>query len=382
MGVFGEKLRRQREQRGIELEAISNTTKIGTRMLRALEEEQFDQLPGGVFNKGFVRAYARHVGLDEEEAITDYLAALRESQVHAQQIMPNLRQKPSDVAAPELAENRRHEIAGNHRDQARAGQSNANRRNADQSSSDRGHKDRSNNSNNKSRNHEKQKVKNLKKQDHQGQDKEAHSPTSRSVQPSAPAMPAAKLAAVRSYLKYSAGVLSEASEISNRIPWTKLAAVLLLVSLIMAIWAVRHDKRSGASQPATSAANDSRSVSAAPPVVSSAAPVSNSSGNAPSSKPTRHSSAGNGPAPFRLLIRASETSWVSITADGNPVAHETLIAPANTSVRATREIVVRTGNAAGLSFLLNGKEIPVQGSEGETKTYTFGADGLREPTPQ
>jgi len=56
LGAFGDKLRKQRELRGIELDAISNTTKISTRMLRALEEEHFDQLPGGVFNKGFVRA--------------------------------------------------------------------------------------------------------------------------------------------------------------------------------------------------------------------------------------------------------------------------------------------------------------------------------------
>ena len=78
MGAFGEKLRKQREQQGIALDAISDTTKISTRMLRALEDEHFDQLPGGVFNKGFVRAYARQVGLNEEEAIADYLAAVRE----------------------------------------------------------------------------------------------------------------------------------------------------------------------------------------------------------------------------------------------------------------------------------------------------------------
>src|SRR6267154_2131827 len=60
-------------------------------MLRALEDEHFDQLPGGVFNKGFVRAYARQVGLDEEETITDYLAALRESQVQSQKILPDFR---------------------------------------------------------------------------------------------------------------------------------------------------------------------------------------------------------------------------------------------------------------------------------------------------
>ena len=86
MGVFGEKLRKQREQQGIELDAISYTTKISTRMLRALEDEHFDQLPGGVFNKGFVRAYARQVGLNEEEAIADYLAAVRGNQSRENQI--------------------------------------------------------------------------------------------------------------------------------------------------------------------------------------------------------------------------------------------------------------------------------------------------------
>jgi len=102
VGAFGEKLRKQREQRGIALDAISNTTKISPRMLRALEDEHFDQLPGGVFNKGFVRAYARQVGLDEEEAITDYLTALRESQIRQQSILPDFRApagKPSEAGA-------------------------------------------------------------------------------------------------------------------------------------------------------------------------------------------------------------------------------------------------------------------------------------------
>src|SRR5271155_42501 len=103
VGAFGEKLRKQRELRGIELDAISNATKISTRMLRALEEEHFDQLPGGVFNKGFVRAYARQVGLDAEEAVSDYLAALCESQVQSQNILPDFR-KPIDVAAPAAAQ--------------------------------------------------------------------------------------------------------------------------------------------------------------------------------------------------------------------------------------------------------------------------------------
>ena len=47
------------------------------RSLQALEDEHFDQLPGGIFNKGFVRAYARCVGLDEEKTLAEYLAAAK-----------------------------------------------------------------------------------------------------------------------------------------------------------------------------------------------------------------------------------------------------------------------------------------------------------------
>ena len=75
MASFGAQLKQERERKGVTLEDISLTTKIGTRMLRALEEEHFDQLPGGIFNKGFIRAYARCLGMDEEQAIADYLVA-------------------------------------------------------------------------------------------------------------------------------------------------------------------------------------------------------------------------------------------------------------------------------------------------------------------
>ena len=79
MGAFGERLRREREMRDISLDEIAATTKIGTRLLRALEDEQFDLLPGGIFNKGYVRAYAKYVGLDEEKAVADYLQAAQEA---------------------------------------------------------------------------------------------------------------------------------------------------------------------------------------------------------------------------------------------------------------------------------------------------------------
>ena len=65
--------------RGVSLDDIADATKIGTRLLRALEEEHFELLPGGIFNKGFVRAYSKYLGLNEEEAVADYLEAAGET---------------------------------------------------------------------------------------------------------------------------------------------------------------------------------------------------------------------------------------------------------------------------------------------------------------
>jgi cytoskeleton protein RodZ len=95
MGSFGQRLQREREMRGITLEEIATSTKIGTRSLRALEEEDFDQLPGGIFNKGFVRAYAKYLGIDEEQAVADYLAAAGE----VEQPLPQPPEKPAQAGS-------------------------------------------------------------------------------------------------------------------------------------------------------------------------------------------------------------------------------------------------------------------------------------------
>lgn len=71
-GTFGESLKREREMRGVTLEEITTATRIATRFLQAIENEDWDQLPGGVFNRGFVRAMARYLGLDEENIVAEY----------------------------------------------------------------------------------------------------------------------------------------------------------------------------------------------------------------------------------------------------------------------------------------------------------------------
>jgi cytoskeleton protein RodZ len=67
MSSVGETLRRERLRKDLGLEQISRETKISARLLDAIEKDQFEMLPGGVFAKSFVRQYARFLGLDEEE---------------------------------------------------------------------------------------------------------------------------------------------------------------------------------------------------------------------------------------------------------------------------------------------------------------------------
>ena len=65
--AFGRELQRERERRGISIDAVADGTTVSPRYLRALESDDVRNLPGGIFNKGFVRSYCRFVGLNEEE---------------------------------------------------------------------------------------------------------------------------------------------------------------------------------------------------------------------------------------------------------------------------------------------------------------------------
>src|SRR5713226_5838962 len=73
MPTLGEELRHKREQRRITLAEIAEATRIGTRFLKAIETDNFSILPGGIFTRSFIRAYAKYVGMNEEEAIGLYL---------------------------------------------------------------------------------------------------------------------------------------------------------------------------------------------------------------------------------------------------------------------------------------------------------------------
>lgn len=70
--TLGEKLRQAREERGISISEVAEQTRISPHYLDSIENDDYRTLPGGIFNKGFVKSYAKYVGLDEQEALGDY----------------------------------------------------------------------------------------------------------------------------------------------------------------------------------------------------------------------------------------------------------------------------------------------------------------------
>jgi cytoskeleton protein RodZ len=102
MGSFGDRLRREREMRGITLDEIAESTKISRKNLESLEKEDFDSLPGGIFNKGFVRAYARYLGIDEDQAVADYASNSHEAPPPEDQFPLEIHEKPDRKLNPRV----------------------------------------------------------------------------------------------------------------------------------------------------------------------------------------------------------------------------------------------------------------------------------------
>jgi cytoskeleton protein RodZ len=371
VGEFGNKFRKAREKKELSLDDVSNVTKISARMLQAIEEENFEQLPGGVFNRGFIRAYAKHLGLDSEEAVNDYLVCLRQAQVDshdgwdlakapAPQPLVAIKPKPARPVKPEV--------------KPEAPPVN---------------------------------VEELP---------ELQLPRAEHIRP-----------AKKEYLSSSSGI-----------SWIRIAAAVCLLISVFFLW-TRHSRNSGTAGASSGspAPAPSTTVPAAPPVTQSTppspSPVPPAATAAPSPQPSVQSEKSNDPSPenppaakrapapvpsaggaadqnevkvekkgdvtirsfgatsakptekpaatLKLIVRATENSWISVTSDGQLLTQETLIAPAATSFHATRELVVRVGNAAGVTFLWNGEEVQPQGAESEAKTFIFDAQGMHTSTP-
>lgn len=91
---FGAWLRSQRKIREVPLGEIADATKISIRYLEALEQDRFDVLPASVFAKGFLREYARFVGLDPDEVVNSYLTA-QQAALHPEAVEEPERPRPA-----------------------------------------------------------------------------------------------------------------------------------------------------------------------------------------------------------------------------------------------------------------------------------------------
>jgi cytoskeleton protein RodZ len=356
VGAFGDKFRKERERQGIKLEDVSNSTKIGSRMLRAIEDEHFDQLPGGVFNKGFIRAYAKHLGIDEEEAVAGYLAAMNPGQ---------------GLVAPSSATDRRPGQAERRHGARRLGE--VSRNSAADSKGD--------------------------------ELPELQLPKAEHVRPRR------KLAVYGdSGIGWRIPVLLALLMIAGAIWWThsrsartrsvsSASAAVPLPAATFAPPSAGPIGNNNAAKPSVAAVSHASSPAqaqtgtptAVKPASHAALPTSSpqtvaavkASSHAAIAPPEENTDEATAAAPktranLTLVIRAQENSWIAVTADGQPVIRETLIAPAHASIRAAKEIVVRAGNSAGITFSLNGEEFSPPGSEGEVKTFMFDAAGMHE----
>ena len=66
-------MKRLREQGGITLRTIADNTKLSVRTLEALERNEISRLPGGIYSRGLVRAYAEQIGADPETTVQEFI---------------------------------------------------------------------------------------------------------------------------------------------------------------------------------------------------------------------------------------------------------------------------------------------------------------------
>ncbi len=80
--TLGEKLHQAREAQGISIREVAEQTRISALYLECIENNDYRTLPGGIFNKGFVKSFAKYVGLDQQEALQDYASLIANQNIN------------------------------------------------------------------------------------------------------------------------------------------------------------------------------------------------------------------------------------------------------------------------------------------------------------
>jgi cytoskeleton protein RodZ len=285
MGAFGDNLRREREMRGVTLAEISESTKISMRRLKALEEEDFSALPGGVFNRGYVRAYAHFLGINEEETVADYVAASQEQPL------------PEDKFPIEIHEKPR---------------------------------------------------------------KPALNPR-RSNWPVALAVLALAVAGGSAY--WFKIHKSQESAAANANGSSGIPAQAQIATESLAGPALRGNQKQATGKKISRETNPKEEEDSTEALQISARPASPMTDQEPGGA-------------FSVVIRARESSWISIAADGQPLWTGTMSANSERSVTAGKELILKTGNAAGIEVSYNGRALGTLGKDKQVRTLTFNTAGL------
>lgn len=78
--TLGEQLRQAREEKGISIAEVAEQTRISPHYIESIERDDYKPLPGGIFNKGFVKSFAKFVDIDEHQALADYSTMILSAQ--------------------------------------------------------------------------------------------------------------------------------------------------------------------------------------------------------------------------------------------------------------------------------------------------------------
>jgi cytoskeletal protein RodZ len=328
---FGQQLKLEREKRNITLEQISSSTKIGTRMLEALEQDKFNQLPGGIFNKGFVRAYARFVGLDEDQTVADYLQASGDLPPASTEIAPR--------------EDRNREARNNERDKG---------------------KDRD-------KAHERTARENpLRHGSNSIRILEA------TADAAAKQIPWGLFAALLLAVALALTLWSRRAQTHTRQSLRPIPSTNTTLPASPASGAVPNPNASvskaGENPPPANQAVTSHDTSSPSPLIPK--PFQN-----PLPQDALAAAVAATHDEFQVAIHAREESWISTMADNAPSSSEILAAGSDRTVRGRKEIVVRVGNSGGVDLRFNGKKQDIRGEFGEVKTITFGPLGVLPNSP-
>ena len=341
MSSVGETLHRERLRRNLDLEAVSRELKISSRMLEAIEAEKFDKLPGGVFAKSFVRQYARLLGLDEEEMANEVQRALS-----PQPDLPRFAEGKAAGAAPiPLPRLEQWEAVS---DEPRSWSSplpalallvvavmacsgvyawwqHEHRPGARQTAA-------------------------------------VHAAAEPAVQHPAVQAPAAEPSSIQPS------------------PAQPTAAGPQLA------------EQQAARQAEPAAAPAEANAHAVPPAQTAAAPQTKPTGAAeiqpgvaqtkPGEPPPQTALPSNPNAPVRVQVTADEPVWVLARTDGKYLFSGTLDANQSRTVEANGNVLLRLGNAGGVTILLNGKPIGAVGPKGQVRTVELTPGGFQVTAPQ